>query len=37
MKQQFVKVMPSDYKRFLEQAQSVSPGISARSPVSPQA
>ncbi|MEO1840623.1 MAG: glutamate synthase-related protein, partial [Pseudomonadota bacterium] len=37
MKQQFVKVMPSDYKRFLEQAQSVSPGVSARSPVSPQA
>jgi glutamate synthase (NADPH/NADH) large chain len=31
MKQQFVKVMPSDYKRILEQAQSVSPGISARS------
>jgi len=31
MKQQFVKVMPSDYKRILEQAQSASPGISARS------
>ncbi|MEE3292832.1 MAG: glutamate synthase-related protein, partial [Pseudomonadota bacterium] len=31
MKQQFVKVMPSDYKRILEQVQSTSPGVSARS------
>jgi len=31
MKQQFVKVMPSDYKRILEQVHSTSPGVSARS------
>ena len=31
MKQQFVKVMPTDYKRILEQAQSASTGVSARS------
>ena len=31
MKQQFVKVMPTDYKRILEQAQGASTGVSARS------
>ena len=31
MKQQFVKVMPTDYKRILEQVQSASTGVSARS------
>ena len=31
MKQQFVKVMPSDYKRILEEAQNGSQGISAGS------
>jgi glutamate synthase (NADPH/NADH) large chain len=31
MKQQFVKVMPTDYKRILEQVQGASTGVSARS------
>ncbi len=31
MKQQFVKVMPIDYKRILEQIQNASPSVSAGS------
>ena len=31
MKQQFVKVMPIDYKRILEQIQNASPDVSAGS------